>query len=87
MSAVVTRKPRMTEKQAILRGIMSNPNVHPRWRSAIIQECERPGRYSAIRVAEAVRAQIQLEREVAAALEYSAAVKRGPRGRRPITSQ
>jgi hypothetical protein len=34
-------------------------------------------------VAEAVRAQIENERIVAAAIEYSAAVRRGPRGRRP----
>jgi hypothetical protein len=83
MSAVVTRKPRMTEKEAILRGVMSNHRIDPRWRSAMIAECQRPGRYSAIRVAEPVRAQIENERAVAAAIEFSRAVKRGPRGRRP----
>jgi hypothetical protein len=83
VSAVSTPRKRLTEKQAILRGIMSSPNVNPRWRSAIIAECQRSGRYSAVRVAEAVRAAIDHERIVASALEYSAAIRKGPRGRRP----
>jgi hypothetical protein len=86
MSAVVTAKrKRMTEKEAILRGVMSSPRIFDaRWRSAIIAECSRPGRYSAHRVALAVRAQIDHERIVASAYEYSRAVRRGPRGRRSI---
>jgi hypothetical protein len=83
MSAVATPRRRLTEKEAILRGVLSSPGIHPRWRSAMIQECSRPGRYSAIRVAEAVRAQIDNERIAASAIEYAEAIKRGPRGRRP----
>jgi hypothetical protein len=80
------KPPRLTEKQAIICGIERNPGIHPLWRDAMIQECSRPGRYSAVRVAAAVRQAIQLARDVAAAEEYSRAIKRGPRGRRPITS-
>jgi hypothetical protein len=86
MTVVAKKRKRLTEKQAILRGIMSSPNVNPRWRSAIIAECQRPGRYSAVRVAEAVRAQIEHERIVASAFEYSATVRKGPRGRRPLSA-
>jgi hypothetical protein len=87
MSAVSIPRKRLTEKEAILRGVMSSPNINPRWRSAMIAECQRPGRYSAVRVAEAVRAQIDHERMVASAIEFSAAVKRGPRGRRPLSAE
>lgn len=88
MTAVKTKRPpkKLTEKESILRGVMSSPGIDPRWRSAMIQECSRPGRYSAVRVALAVRAAIQLEREVAAGEEYARAIKRGTRSRRPLSA-
>jgi hypothetical protein len=82
MSAVKPRK-RMTECQAIAAGVERSKVPEP-WRSAMLAECASAKRYSAIRVAEAVRAQLESERIVASAIEYSAAIKRGPRGRRPI---
>jgi hypothetical protein len=86
MSAVKPKRPaKLTEKEAILRGVERDPGIHPLWRDAMIAECQRPGRYSAARVARAVVEAIQLARDVAAAEEYTRAIKKGPRGRRPIT--
>jgi hypothetical protein len=83
MSAVATRrKRRLSEKEIIAAGIERSNAPEP-WRSCMLAECSRGGRYSAIRVALAVTAAIKLKREVDSALEYSAAVRRGPRGRRP----
>jgi hypothetical protein len=84
MSAVVTRKRKPSEKESIAAGV-ERSNASKPWRSAILAECNKPGRYSYRRVAAAVQQAIQLRRDVAAALEYSAAIRKGPRGRRPIT--
>jgi hypothetical protein len=84
MSAVSTpRKRKPSEKEAIAAGVMRSNAPEP-WRSAILAECNKPGRYSAVRVALAVRAQIENDRIVASAIEFSAAIRKGPRGRRPI---
>jgi hypothetical protein len=76
-------QPRMTEKQTIAAGVERSNTPEP-WRSAILAECNKPGRYSTARVALAVRAQIENDSIVASsALEYSRAVRKGPRGCRP----
>jgi hypothetical protein len=87
MTAVATpRKPRkMTEKQIIAAGVERYGAPEP-WRSEILRECSRGGGYSSARVAAAVLAAVQLAREVASALEYSAAIRKGPRGRRPLSA-
>jgi hypothetical protein len=86
MSAVVTAKRRRpTEKEIIAAGIERSNAPEP-WRTCMLAECSRGGRYSSARVAAAVLAAVQLQREVDSALEYSAAIRKGPRGRRPITS-
>jgi hypothetical protein len=79
MSAIATpRKP--TEREILA----SQAHLFPwPWNECVAHECVTSKRYSAIRVALAVQAAIRLKREVASAIEYSRAIKKGPRGRRP----
>ena len=66
MSAVKPKRPaKLTEKEAILRGVERNPGIHPLWRDAMIAECQRPGRYSAARVARGVYSTTPLDRRTA----------------------
>jgi hypothetical protein len=84
MSTCRTKPRKMTECQIIAAGV-ERSNIHPLWKEAILHECSTAKRYSAVRVALAVQAAIQLARDVAASEEYSRAIRKGPRGRRPIT--
>jgi hypothetical protein len=82
VSAVATpRKRKPTEREIIA----SQAHLAPwPWNEAMLHECQTASRYSCRRVAAAVREAIRLKREVDSALEYSAAIRKGPRGRRPI---
>jgi hypothetical protein len=83
--AKTPRKRQPTECELIAAGVIRSNTPEP-WRSAMLNECATAKRYSAVRVALAVQAAIQLQRDVAAAEEYARAIKRGPRGRRPLSA-
>ena len=77
------KKPRkMTECQIIAAGVERSNTPEP-WRTAMLNECATARRYSAVRVALAVQQMLADKRAVDALIEYSRAVRRGPRGRRP----
>jgi hypothetical protein len=82
MSPVATPRKRKPTEREILA---ANANRFPwPWNECVAHECATSKRYSSIRVALAVQAAIQLQRDVAAAEEYARAIRKGPRGRRSI---